>query len=106
MKTIQVQIPGNFYATPFLPSDVRADKKQKLQDGMYYIRSLLIPTALEKKKHQLLENEGFIPLQATILLHIIGPDYKGIIDSLTNCGVMQINNFYSVGESSKSYRLT
>jgi len=74
----------------------------KSPDKLYYILTLLY---WGKVFNKIESQDSFIPLSAKILKYILW-DYQTPLSYLISIGVIETNNRYIVGQTSKGYRLT
>ncbi|ARN77942.1 hypothetical protein BST97_07990 [Nonlabens spongiae] len=71
-------------------------------DKCAYICSLILMSKQYNKDRM---DDEYIPLHSTKLQKVVN-DYKACLDYLVECGIIEINHHYIVGEHSKGYRFT
>ena len=97
----------------FIPSQIDIDGlvdkgatsiKPFKKDKLIYLLNVITEIPSNNKDIEL-EN-GFIPINATILKTIIGSDYLDYIKLLLDEGIIECNNHYIANEKSKGYKFT
>jgi hypothetical protein len=72
-------------------------------DNFIHVLSLL--TEIPSKKKELLNGEGYVPLNSTILKTRVH-NYSQYINYLLEAGIIETDNYYIPGEKSRGYRFT
>lgn len=70
-----------------------------------FIHILSLITEIPARNSSLLDNEGFVPLNARWLKKHVH-NYPLYLDYLVQCGVLECNNRYAPGKRSRGYRYT
>lgn len=105
---IRLKVPQGFEATKVIGlEDYRVDVKKVITDAMHYILHQLRIDGTNKMRQEVLEKDGYIPLNAQVLREVLGHRYNAALRLLLKYGVIETDNYFSQKEGkSRGYRLT